>query len=396
MFEKLDALAPDPILGLMAKFNADSRGEKTDLGVGVFRDAAGQTPVLRCVKKAEAQLLEGETSKAYVGPAGNLLFNQSIAALALGAEHAVLREGRTVFLQTPGGCGALRVAAELLKRADKSTGLWLSDPTWANHHPLLGDAGLQLNNYRYYDYDQHCIRFDAMLEDLQKAEAGDVVVLHACCHNPCGADLDRAQWQAIANLLSEKQCLPLVDMAYLGFGDGLEEDAYGLRLLADQLPEVLLAISCSKNFGLYRERVGAVGLIGENPTICAASASHLASIVRGIYSMPPSHGASIVANILNDTELRKEWECELQGMRERIQNLRKELVAGMQAAGAGTRFNFIAEEKGMFSFLGIDEPRVERLAKEYGIYMVGSSRINVAGLNSNNMTGFCEALASVL
>lgn len=396
MFNVLSALPPDPILGLMAKFKEDKRPHKLDLGVGVFRTAEGDTPVLKVVKQAEDWLLQNESSKTYVGPAGNIQFNSLMAELAFGKHHPVVSAGRLVLMQTPGGCGALRVAAELITKVGAGARLWVSDPTWANHAPLLGDAGIDILSYSYYDYAAHRIKFEAMLTDLERARAGDYVLLHACCHNPCGADLTQEQWRRVADLALEKGFIPFVDMAYQGFGDGLDEDAYGLRLLAEKLPEVLLAISCSKNFGLYRERVGAVGLVCEKSSQVPVVASHLMRIVRGIYSMPPSHGASIVEHILSEDALRSAWESELQEMRERISGMRQALVEAMTEAGAGTRFDFITREKGMFSFLGLSEKQVERLATEHAIYMVGSSRINVAGLNAGNIGDFCRSVVAVI
>lgn len=396
MFEILKALSPDPILGLMAKYREDARSGKIDLGVGVFRTEEGATPILDCVKQAEASLLHNESSKTYVGPAGNVRFNTLMTELALGADHPVIGDKRVTLMQTPGGCGALRVAAELIMRANTNARLWVSDPTWANHIPLLGDAGIEILSYSYYDYAAHKIRFEDMLNDLQQARAGDYVLLHACCHNPCGADLSREQWQRIADLVAEKGFIPFVDMAYQGFGDGLDEDAYGLRLLAARVPELLMAVSCSKNFGLYRERVGAVGVVAQDPAQTPVIASHIMSIVRGIYSMPPSHGACIVEHILDKPELRAGWEVELRVMRERIADMRRALVACMQQFDLGSRFQFITAEKGMFSFLGLTEQQVAALALDHGVYMVGSSRINVAGLNASNLEAFCAAVSLVL
>lgn len=400
MFDILNALPPDPILGLMAKFREDQRPGKIDLGVGVFRTEEGSTPVLACVKQTENWLLQHEDSKTYVGPAGNVQFNAQMTELAFGAGHPAVQDKRVVLMQTPGGCGALRVAAELIMRANKKGStkarLWVSDPTWANHIPLLGDAGIEILSYRYYDYSGHKIRFDDMLADLQQVRAGDYVLLHACCHNPCGADLNREQWQKLADLALEKHFIPFVDMAYQGFGDGLDDDAYGLRLLAAKVPELVLALSCSKNFGLYRERVGAVGVVVQNPVQSPVIASHIMSIVRGIYSMPPSHGASIVAHILDKPELRAAWEEELRAMRERIRDMREALVGCMRNFDLGERFQFITAEKGMFSFLGLSEQQVAALAQDHDVYMVGSSRINVAGLNAKNLETFCAAVSKVL
>lgn len=394
MFSYLDALPADPLLGLIAAFKADPNPNKVDLGVGIYRDEGGETPVLAAVKKAEKILLENEPSKAYVGAVGNEAFNQRISQLALGGAYSALG-GRVKTIQTPGGCGALRVAAELMVRADKNAKLWVSNPTWANHVPLMGSAGLEIQEYRYYDYAGHRVEFEAMLEDLERAKEGDIVLLHGCCHNPSGADLSFEQWQLLLKLLQRKRLLPLVDMAYQGFGQNLDDDAYGARLLAANLPELLICVSCSKNFGLYRERVGAVIVIAETDEKASTAMSHLCSITRGIYSMPPSHGASIVAEILGSTELNAQWRAELQQMRSRIQGVRSGLKQGM-AQKYGHRFDFIEGEFGMFSFLGISPAEVERLAKEYSIYMAGSSRINLAGINPFNIEYCVDAFTEVI
>ncbi len=396
MFDALALLPPDPILGLMAKFRADMRSEKIDLGVGVYRDDAGNTPVLACVKEAEQRILRNEDSKSYVGPAGNLHFNRLIAELALGGDHPALAERRVAVLQTPGGCGALRVAAEVILRANKASSVWVSDPTWANHVPLLGNSGISLRHYPYYDYESHQIKFDEMCAQLRQVPKGDYVLLHACCHNPCGADLSEAQWREIAAIARATGFIPFVDMAYQGFGISLDEDAYGLRLLAESLPEVVFTVSCSKNFGLYRERVGAVGVVTADSGTTERVSTHLANIVRGIYSMPPSHGAMIVEQILADEELRTSWQFDLNTMRGRILGMRTRLVDEMAKRGIQDRFEFISEEKGMFSFLGLTPEQVNALATEHAVYMVDSSRINVAGLNRGNLLYFCDSLAAVL
>ena len=391
MFDSLSTLPPDPILGLISKFNADPREDKVDLGVGVYRNAQGRTPILDCVKQAETQLLNTEDTKAYIGPLGNAVFNQQMAELVLGDSHAEL--DRLALVQTPGGCGALRVAAELIKRASRTSSIWVSDPTWGNHVPLLGDAGVPIKQYPYYDFSTHTIRFEEMLACLEKVPANDLVLLHGCCHNPSGADLTREQWQAVADVAQRRGFVPFIDMAYQGFGEGVAEDAYGIRLMCEQLPEVLLALSCSKNFGLYRERVGAVAVLGASKAI---TTSHIASIVRGIYSMPPSHGAASVANILSNDALRQVWFAEVDEMRNRIKAMRDQFVAAINNRGAEGRFDHIARQQGMFSFLGLGEREVAELADAYGVYMVGTSRISLAGLNHQNRDKFCDALMRVI
>ncbi|WP_096086331.1 amino acid aminotransferase [Agaribacterium haliotis] len=396
MFEQLTTLSPDPLLGLIKRFAQDPRPEKIDLGVGVYRDDSGQTPVLAAVKAAESQLLQSESSKSYVGPAGNLEFCSAMAELLFGRDLSAKLQARVASLQTPGGCGALRVLGETIVRANQKARLWASDPTWANHLPLLGSAGLQINNYRYYDFAGHGLDFDGMMSDLQQAQAGDVLLLHACCHNPSGADLNQQQWQQVIELCQQQNLVPLIDVAYLGFGDGLDEDAYGLRLAVERLPEVLIAVSCSKNFGLYRERVGAAFVISENAASAQACFSHMASITRAMYSMPPSHGASVVAAILDDETLAQQWLSELTQMRERIQSLRSQLRQSLADELGHDRFAFIEAEKGMFSFLGLDADQVQRLAEDFGIYMADSSRINLAGLNSGNLAHLVSSLKLML
>ncbi|MCH9691274.1 MAG: aspartate/tyrosine/aromatic aminotransferase [Gammaproteobacteria bacterium] len=396
MFNHLSQLPADPILGLLSAFRADNNPNKIDLGVGVYKDEAGHTPVLQVVKEAEVRLLRSEESKAYIGPAGAAGFNAAIQQLALGAGHVVLADNRVRSVQTPGGCGALRVMAELIQRAKKGATIWMSDPTWVNHIPLFGSAGLQIKSYPYYDRDSSKLHFDAMVETLKKVGEGDLVLLHACCHNPSGADLSREQWQVLAKIAQKQGFTPIVDMAYQGFGDSLEEDVYGLRLLAASVPEMLLAVSCSKNFGLYRERVGMAMVLYSDGAAADRGQSQLTNVVRENYSMPPSHGAAIVESILTDAGLRANWEAELIEMRERINGLREGLVGRLKDAGAAKDFDFIRHQKGMFSFLGINPEQVHKLQRDYSIYMVDSSRINIAGLSETNMTYFCRALAAVI
>ncbi len=394
MLENLQALAPDPILGLMADFRGDSHPQKVDLGVGIYKDADGNTPVLASVKAAEAHLIKHQSSKAYVGPAGNPEFNHLLQLQLLGIEHPVLASGRAVTLQMPGGCGALRAGAELIVRARPGATIWVSDPTWANHMPLLGSAGLNIATYPYYCGDKKAIRFDAMMQALEGASPNDVVLLHACCHNPCGADLNLEQWGELAELLQRKDLLPFVDVAYQGFGEGIEADVAGLRLLARQLPEMLIASSCSKNFGLYRDRTGALTVIGSSGAAAEIAQSQICNVVRALWSMPPDHGAAVVATILGSETLRSQWQLELAQMRDRINSLRAQLVDGLAAAGAGD-FGFIARQRGMFSFLGLSPAQVAQLRQQFSIYMVDSSRINIAGISPANCDYVYAAIASV-
>lgn len=396
MFDNLTLVPPDPLLGIIERFRSDTKPEKIDLGVGVYKDDDNQTPVLASVKLAERQLLQSQMSKTYLGPLGDQVFTRKLNELVLGPELKLVDEGRIAALQTPGGCGALRTAAELIKRANSGAKIWVSDPTWANHVPLLGDAGIAIATYPYYDFTSKTLRFDDMMAAVAHIPRGDILLLHGCCHNPCGADLSIAQWCALSDLIVEKGVVPFIDMAYQGLGEGLDEDAYGLRLLLSRAPEAVYAVSCSKNFGLYRDRVGLVGFLAENAPKAKIILTNLAQIVRGIYSMPPDHGAAVVATILQSDTLTQQWRQELAEMRTRIQRMRSELAHSMHARGFDTRFDFVQSERGMFSFLGITPAEVDAMAQQFGVYMAGSSRINVAGLNATNMPYFADALATVL
>lgn len=394
MFEHLKALPQDPILGLLQLYRSDSRDQKIDLGVGVYKDAQGNTPVMKAVKLAEQRLLEQEDTKSYIGPAGTEGFGRAMAGLLLGDNSPLLDSGRLTIAQTPGGCGALRMAAEFLKLCDNDATVWVSNPTWGNHIPLLGGAGLNIKQYGYYSKTTHGVDFDAMMSDLQGAKAGDIVLLHGCCHNPSGADLNIEQWKAVTELVLDKGLLPFVDIAYQGLGRGLDEDAAGLRLLAEQVPELIIAASCSKNFGLYRERTGALMVLSANAEQARTGASQLFSAIRGHYSMPPSHGAAVVETILTDAALRANWQGELDMMTQRILGLRDQFVAEM--AKHELDFSFIARQQGMFSFLGIDADQVLELREKHAIYMVDSSRINIAGLSTDNIPAVAQAVRSVI
>jgi aspartate/tyrosine/aromatic aminotransferase len=377
----------------MQMFRDDTRPNKVDLGVGVYKDDAGNTPIMASVHEAERRLLEGETTKSYVGPAGAAGFNEAMARLILGNTNSLIRDGRISVIQTPGGCGALRMAAEFFRLCQPDTTVWVSTPTWANHMPLLGGAGLNIREYPYLNRETLTVDFAAMLETLEGARAGDVVLLHGCCHNPSGADLTFEQWQAITQLIQRKGLLPFVDMAYQGLGEGIEEDAAGVRYLAGQVPEMVIAASCSKNFGLYRERTGALMLISATGVINTAATSQLLSVVRSHYSMPPAHGAAIVETILGDDALRAEWQSELSGMCERILGLRHAFADALAPVGD---FGFIARQRGMFSFLGITPEQVRQLREEHGIYMLESSRVNVAGLNNQVLLRVASAIRRVM
>jgi len=396
MFETLPALPEDPILGLMTAYRQDPNPHKVDLGVGVYRDDDGNTPILECVLAAQRRHNDLETTKSYIGPPGDADFNVSMQRLLFGGDHAALSDQRVCSAQTPGGCGALRVAAELVNRAKPAARIWVSDPTWANHVPLLGDAGLTIETYPYFDRASSGLRFDEMMETLKHVNTGDLVLMHGCCHNPCGVDLDRDQWAAVADLALERGFTPFIDIAYQGLSTGLDEDAYGVRLLAEKVPELLVASSCSKNFGLYRERVGCLALVSSDAAAAKTILSQMLNVIRGIYSMPPNHGGAIVKTILNDPELTRQWHAELAQMRGRINDLRDQFATKLATRLDGDRFDFVRRQRGMFSFLGIDTDQITSLRKDFSIYMVDSSRINVAGLNSHNIDYVCDAVASML
>ena len=394
MFQQLERLISDSILGLMAKYRADPTQQKVDLGVGVYRDLSGNTPILDCVRRAEKDVLAAQTTKSYVAAAGREEFNAAVEELVLGAGHPARRDKRTRTLQAPGGCGALRVGAELIKAASPRAVVHLSDPTWGNHAPLLGGCGLKLERYPYYDAASHELLFEGMLLRLQAAAEGDVVLIHACCHNPTGADLSTEQWQAVSELLVRRKLVPFLDMAYQGFGASLESDAAPIRAVVERVPEALIAVSFSKNLGLYRERVGALIVVSENAERADAVYSHMLHIARSIYSMPPDHGAAIAARIFADPQLRQEWIRELAAMRTRIQEMRTLLAARLAQVTGGNSFDFIRTQHGMFSLLGVSRDAVERLREKHHIYMTADSRMNLAGIMPDNVTYVAEAFAA--
>ena len=395
MFSHLHAAPEDPILDLMAQFQKDPRAGKIDLGVGVYRDQAGRTPILDCVHEAERLRLAEEDSKSYQGMAGDPAFTAAIEALAL-AEHPVRRDRRVFTAQTPGGTGALRVAAELVRYSRPDASLWLPDATWGNHPGVFQAVGLRLREYPYYDPQTQSLRADALLAALAQVPGGDVVLLHACCHNPSGVDIPAGLWPEIAALAQRQGFVPLLDMAYQGFAEGLDSDAVGVRTLAAALPEMLLCTSCSKNFGLYRERIGALSVITDRASAAAAAGSVMLGRIRNIYSMPPAHGAAIVARILSRPTLTAQWQGELAAMRERIRRMRALAVSQLAATGLQRDFGFIERQRGMFSFLGISPGQIDRLRSEFAIYLVGSSRVNIAGLSEGNIEYFADSLAAVL
>lgn len=392
MFEQLQAAPPDKILALIAAYRDDPRPHKIDLGVGVYRDNEGRTPVLGAVREAERRLLASQASKAYVGMAGDEGFNAAIMRLALGDQV----EERHAAVQAPGGCGALRLLAELIQRARPGANIWLSDPTWPNHGPLLGSAGLKLQSYPYFNAASKTVDFAAMMAKFNTLPAGDVVLLHGCCHNPTGAGLTLPQWQEVAQLLLKQQLFPFIDLAYQGFGDGLEADAAGVRAVMRVVPEAVLAVSCSKNFGVYRDRVGCSIVQATDAKQAQAAKSQLCNIGRGIYSMPPDHGAAVVGLVLNDPQLRTDWESELEGMRARMLGLRQRLSGSLRALTGDGRFDYIAGHRGMFSLLGANAEQLQALRERHAVFAVEGGRINIAGLRESQIEPCAKAFADVL
>ncbi len=396
MFTVLPALAPDPILGLSAAYREDTNPNKIDLGVGVYKDENGNTPIMAAVAAAQTKLLEQETSKTYITPQGVQGYIDNMLSLILGKGNTAVLADRVAAVQSPGGCGALRVLAELVKRATPDAKVWVSDPTWANHIPLIGDAGLELAKYPYFDKASASIKFDEMIDALKQVKKGDIVLLHGCCHNPTGADLTKEQWQSVLEVAQQTGFIPFVDLAYLGFGDSLEEDAYGLRLLVDNLPEVIIAASCSKNFGLYRERVGLAAVVCADSATRKIVQSQIQSVARAIYSMPPSYGGQLVNIILSDETLTAQWQDEVNEMRDRMKTLRQLLVTNLHKQGSSKDFSFVEQQKGMFSYLCIEPEKVREVREKFSVYFVDSSRVNIAGINKNNVEPLAKALVSVL
>ncbi|MBZ9759624.1 aspartate/tyrosine/aromatic aminotransferase [Mesorhizobium sp. CA8] len=393
MFETLQPAPADKILALIGLYRNDPRPGKVDLGVGVYKDIDGRTPVMRAVREAEKRLLASQDTKTYLGLAGDTTFNMAMIKLAFGdkADHSRIRAA-----QAPGGSGALRLVAELLQRTRPGATVWLSDPTWPNHLPVMRAAGLQVRDYPYFDAASGAVRFDEMLAALKTANSGDVVLLHGCCHNPTGANLDIAQWAKVADVLLDRGLMPFIDIAYQGFGEGLDADAAGLRLLADKVPEMVVASSCSKNFAVYRDRVGAAMIMAEDGAQADVAMSQMLAAARALYSMPPDHGAAAVRMVLEDAGLKKDWETELEEMRLRMLRLRVAFAEALRRQSNSDRFDFVASHRGMFSRLGLTEAQVERLRADHAVYMVGDSRINVAGLPEDGMDDLAKAIVSVL
>ncbi|MEP3347265.1 MAG: amino acid aminotransferase [Litoreibacter sp.] len=391
MFETLKAQPADKILSLMAAYRADPRDDKVDLGVGVYKNADGQTPIMRAVKAAEKKLWEVEDTKSYTGLAGDTGYHDVMRNLILGD---AVSPDQVAAAATPGGTGAIRQGLELIKMASPQATIWLSAPTWPNHPSIIKYLGMPMAEYRYFDADTRGVDFGGMLTDLDQAKAGDIVLLHGCCHNPTGANLTASQWQEVADFLKAKQLIPFVDIAYQGFGDGLDADAFGVRHLAKTQPEMLVAASCSKNFGIYRERAGVLMAISQDPAKTALNQGTVAFLNRQNFSFPPDHGARLVTLVLNDAELRTDWLNELEDIRTGMLGLRQQLSDALRKRTNSDKFDFIAQHRGMFSRLGATEAQVEAMRESHGIYMVSDSRLNIAGLNAQSVPILADAIVA--
>jgi aromatic-amino-acid transaminase len=396
MFERVIAAPADPILGLTEAFKADSRPEKINLGVGIYKNEAGQTPVLDTVKIAEKHLLETESTKSYLSIEGNAAYGKEVQKLLFGEDSEIVSSQRAFTAQSPGGTGALHNAAEFAYNHLGIRTIWVSNPTWANHGNIFKAIGLEVKPYDYYDADSKDLDFDAMLKSLEQVQEGDLVLFHGCCHNPTGIDPTLEQWKALAALSASKKVLPLFDFAYQGFATGVEEDAAGLRVFAEQIKELLVASSFSKNFGLYNERVGAFTLVAEDKERGATAFSQVKAGIRANYSNPPAHGAAVVTTILQNPELKAQWIAEVAEMRDRIKEMRDLFVETLAAKGASGDYSFIQRQNGMFSFSGLSKEQVAELKDKYGVYIVGSGRISVAGMTKDNMDALCSAIAAVV
>ena len=396
MFEQVTAAPPDSILGLTEAFKKDARPEKLNLSVGVFKDDKGRTPVLKCVKEAERRLLEGESSKTYLSIEGSPEYGRAVRELMFGADHEIVRSNRACTAQCPGGTGALRVAADFIKKMFPSATAWFSTPTWPNHQGIFKSAGLAVASYPYFDAAKNGLDFSGMIAALNTVAAGDVVVLHGCCHNPSGVDPTPEQWTQIADVVLDRGALPLLDFAYQGFGRGLKEDSIGLLTLARPGAEMLVASSFSKNFGLYNERVGALTLVAKEAAVAETTLSQIKTCIRTNYSNPPSHGGAVVATVLNDAMLRQQWDAELAEMRNRINGMRTLFQETIESRNTGRDWSFITQQIGMFSFSGLKAEQVDALRDKHAIYIVRDGRINVAGMSAETIDRLCDAIVSVL
>lgn len=395
-FAHIEQAPPDPIIGLTEAFSQDTNPAKVNLGVGVYQDAHGKIPVLRVVRTAEARYYEQEATKSYLPIEGLAACNNAVQELLFGADSQVIAEGRAVTVQGLGGTGSLKIGADFLRRFLPDAQIWISNPSWENHQMLFETAGFKVNSYPYYDPETHGLNFNGMLETLKTLPAQSIVVLHACCHNPTGVDLSNEQWALVIDVIKQRGLVPFLDFAYQGFGESLAADAFAVRAVAEAGIPCLIASSFSKSFGLYRERVGALTILTESGPEAKRVLSQVKRVIRTNYSSPPSHGAQIVALILSDPELRGQWEAELTEMRERIQQMRDKFVAMLREKGIEQDFSFIQQQRGMFSYSGLNPEQVKTLREKNSLYIVGSGRICVAAMNDNNIGGICEAIAEVL
>ena len=395
MFELMDKAPADPIMGITELYNKDTSPTKINLSMGVFKDEQGNTPLLDCVKEAEAKIYATEDTKAYSAIEGFSSFNDAVLPLIFGTKHEAVTSGRAATIHTPGGSGALRVVADFLYKLSASKTIWVSDPTWVNHINIFETAGLQVKRYPYFDRATNGLAFDTMMSALKDIPSGDTVLFHGCCHNPTGVDPSNDQWQQISNLVHGNGLLPLLDFAYQGFAEGIREDGEGPLKLVQPGKETLICGSFSKNFALYNERTGSLTAVAADAAAVNVATSQIKSVIRAIYSSPPAHGGIIVSTILNDPDLRNQWESELKQMRERIQNMRQLLAETLTAKGVPGDHSFITRQRGMFSFSGLNPTQVEQLKNDHSIYIVGNGRINVAAITPDNCDALCEAIANV-
>ena len=395
MFESMDKAPADPIMGITELYNTDTNPKKINLSMGVFKDEQGNTPLLDCVKEAEAKIYATEDTKAYSAIEGFSSFNDAVLPLIFGTKHEAVTSGRAATIHTPGGSGALRVVADFLYKLSASKTIWVSDPTWVNHINIFETAGLQVKRYPYFDRATNGLAFDTMMSALKDIPSGDTVLFHGCCHNPTGVDPSNDQWQQISNLVHGNGLLPLLDFAYQGFAEGIREDGEGPLKLVQPGKETLICGSFSKNFALYNERTGSLTAVAADAAAVNVATSQIKSVIRAIYSSPPAHGGIIVSTILNDPDLRTQWESELKQMRERIQNMRQLLAETLTAKGVPGDHSFITRQRGMFSFSGLNPTQVEQLKNDHSVYIVGNGRINVAAITPDNCDALCEAIANV-
>ncbi|MDG1907640.1 MAG: aspartate/tyrosine/aromatic aminotransferase [Pseudomonadales bacterium] len=395
MFESMDKAPADPIMGITELYNTDTNPKKINLSMGVFKDEQGNTPLLDCVKEAEAKIYATEDTKAYSAIEGFSSFNDAVLPLIFGTKHEAVTSGRAATIHTPGGSGALRVVADFLYKLSASKIIWVSDPTWVNHINIFETAGLQVKRYPYFDRATNGLAFDTMMSALKDIPSGDTVLFHGCCHNPTGVDPSNDQWQQISNLVHGNGLLPLLDFAYQGFAEGIREDGEGPLKLVQPGKETLICGSFSKNFALYNERTGSLTAVAADAAAVNVATSQIKSVIRAIYSSPPAHGGIIVSTILNDPDLRTQWESELKQMRERIQNMRQLLAETLTAKGVPGDHSFITRQRGMFSFSGLNPTQVEQLKNDHSVYIVGNGRINVAAITPDNCDALCKAIANV-